>query len=520
MYDFKYRHNPFTLQNLMLKTLGVILSSEDNERLSKYKRYWDFFEGFHWEEIPVTDKPQVTVNYCRAFVNKFVAFELGKGFNIKMKADTEKQDDKNDPLEFLEEVWRDNKKSHFCQELGQSKSVTGDSWIQVVWEPKFDTNGKRIPSFIDPFDEYEKGRIRVLVVPTSIAFPVYDNGYDKDKLVSLTIQYPIKKRLESPFQSKEEYLLHRQVYTADRIQVFEGQNDVNLILDIPNPYGVIPFKQVKNLPLQGRNTGISDLDDVIPLNMELNLKKSDVSEVIDYHSAPVTVVYGARITQLERGANKVWGGLPKDSRIENLALNGELTAATSYIASIKTAMHEIAGIPEGALGSSQAISNTSGIALQTILMPLIEKVSAKQAMTKEGLEWINKLILKIGVTHGLISIPEGMKTKDFYFNEVTFESTLPKDSVAELQEAEIEMSLGLNDRESIMKKRGMDNIQQRMQKIDDDIKKNPVFYGQQPPTEGSNSTQNTPIGRANGVNKEGNKMRSNAGYTNSPKPKP
>lgn len=136
--------------------------------------------------------------------------------------------------------------------------------------------------------------------------------------------------------------------------------------------------------------------------MELNLKSSDVSEIIEYHSAPVTLVYGARVGQLEKGANKVWGGLPKDAKVENLTLDSDLQASKDYIASVKTAMHEIGGVPEGALGKDLAISNTSGVALQLMMMPLIERIEQKRALTKECLEKVNKLIIKIGLDEGLI----------------------------------------------------------------------------------------------------------------------
>jgi 23S rRNA pseudouridine1911/1915/1917 synthase len=194
-----------------------------------------------------------------------------------------------------------------------------------------------------------------------------------------------------------------------------------------NKYGVIPFFHCKNLELTGRNYGLSDLEDLIPLNMELNLKNSDVSEIIEYHSAPVTLVFGARIGQLEKGANKVWGGLPKDAKVENLALESDLQASKDYINSIKQAMHEIGGVPEGALGKDLAISNTSGVALQLMLMPLIERIKQKRALTAQCLSQVNKFIIKIGLTEGLIDgdLSKWQKgdryLKDIYQNEIIFE---------------------------------------------------------------------------------------------------
>ena len=69
--------------------LSEHLTSTDRELLDEYIEKWNFYEGYHWENIELQDKPQVTKNYCRAFVNKFVAFEFGKeviGFTDGVKA--------------------------------------------------------------------------------------------------------------------------------------------------------------------------------------------------------------------------------------------------------------------------------------------------------------------------------------------------------------------------------------------------------------------------------------------------
>lgn len=523
-YDFKNKMSFTDMMNISLLSLGAKLDPEDVKRLSDYRKKWNFYEGFHWEELPPSGKAEVTKNYCRAFVNKFVAFELGKGFSIKMKPQVEEA-----VLPFLNEVWDDNNKEKLCLEFGQMKSVTGDGWFQVKYESKFDENGAVREDFYDPYDEYEKGRIRIIPVPPNICFPEYNDGYDKDIMTKFTIMYPIKLNPDIPSQVRT--VVYKQIWTRNKVEVFRGKD---LVGTYKNKYGVIPFFHSKNLPLAGRNSGASDLDDIIPLNMELNLKSSDVSEIIDYHSAPVTVVYGARIGQLEKGANKVWGGLPKDGKVENLELSGDLSASTGYIDDLKRAMHEIGGIPEGALGSEQSISNTSGVALQVTMMPLIEKVQQKRALTAECIREINKYIIKIGLEEGLIDTDltkweKGDRyAKDIYQNEVIFEENLPKDKLVEIQAIQLEMKLGLEDREGGMKRLGKQDIQRRLEEIEQDRKDNPEVYGL--PTEEEkkameldmelkkkSSREKDIMKRPLNENKANNDSQVNAGLTNSPK---
>lgn len=460
MEEFRNRHKYRTNSLIDLNSMTILgmsgeIDADQQNRLVEIERAWNFYRGYHWEEIPDTDKPQTTKNYCRPFVNKFVSFELGNGFITEIDQHTlEKYPNYGDAhqkthLSFINDVWKYSKKDLLCIELGQSKAVTGDGWLQVKYYSPDEID--------DPFSEYPNGMIKVSVIPTNVVFAEYD-PYDKDIITKVTIAYPIDKPVQKGLLNKKtvlEKVIYKQVWTKDRIIVTEGGEET---LNIPNKYKVIPFVQIKNFPLVGCTEGIGDLEDLIPLNTELNLKESDVSEIIDYHSAPVTVVFGAKVSQLEKGANKVWGGLPKDAKVQNLELQGDLQASMNYIREVKEAMNDIGGVPKGALGGEQAISNTSGVALQFVNMPLIERTKIKRASTKIGLEKTNKLILLIGVREGLISIPQGMSNKEFYDNEVKLPDNLPKDELIELQKLESELRMGIESKENAMKRTGKTEI--------------------------------------------------------------
>lgn len=474
------------------------LTNEETLFLKRVKEAWNFYEGYHWEGIDDLDTPQVTFNYCRPFVNKFVSFEFGKGFTIKTPVEIEDVGvTVNDPKieidldangdgslseeelqeeyvitektlsDYLSQVWTDNKKDTLLTEIGQTKSITGEAWVKVQYEDPEDMN--------DPFEEYPDGRIRLSVIPTQFVFPRF-NDHDKDRLESLLIMYPIRKERDTGLIFKrvvETTVVYKEFWTATEIIVYEGGNEVDRM---ENPYGFIPFVQIKNFPIAGRTRGQGDLDDIIPLNVELNTKKSDVSEVIDYHSAPITLVYGAKIGNLEKGANKVWGGLPKDAKVENLGLQGDLVASVGYTSDVKTSMCEIAGIPETVLGGANAISNTSGVALQYMNLPLIERTRIKRSCSSDGLQRVNKMILFISLHHGLIEKPEDISMKDFLRNEVEIPDTLPKDELIELNKIQQEMTLGLECRHGAMERIGRDNIPKKIAEIDKERTEHPELF--------------------------------------------
>lgn len=468
------------------------LTNEETLFLKRVKESWNFYEGYHWEGMDDLDSPQVTFNYCRPFVNKFVSFEFGKGFSIETPVEIEQDEvTVNDPKldmvlgdeldgsddevvqrektegDFLNDVWEDNKKDTLCIEIGQTKSITGEAWVKVQFEDPEDLN--------DPFEKYPNGRIRLSVVPTQFVFPRF-NDHDKDKLEHLLIMYPIRTEKETGILFKRTStttVIYKEFWTNSEIVVYEGDKEVDRM---ENPYGFIPFVQIKNFPVAGRTRGVGDLDDVIPLNVELNTKKSDISEVIDYHSAPITLVYGAKIGNLEKGANKVWGGLPKDAKVENLGLQGDLTASANYIAETKTAMCEIAGIPETVLGGASAISNTSGVALQYINLPLIERTRIKRNCSTAGLKTVNEYILFIAMYHGLIEKPEDISMRDFVSNEVTLPDTLPKDELMELQKIQQEMTLGIECRHGAMERTGKTDIDRKLKEIDAERQEHPELF--------------------------------------------
>lgn len=498
--NFKHRYSDSFEDTLNIGQLisEGNLTNEETLFLKRVKEAWNFYEGYHWEGIDDLDTPQVTFNYCRPFVNKFVSFEFGKGFSIKTPVEIENLGvTVNDPKieinldkdgngilddeemqseytikektlgDYLSQVWADNNKESLLVEIGQTKSITGEAWIKIQFEDPEDIN--------DPFEEYPDGRIRLSCIPTQFAFPRFNN-HDKDKLESLLIMYPIRKEQETGVLFKrtvETTIVYKEFWTDSEIVVYEGGKEVDRM---DNPYGFIPFVQIKNFPIAGRTRGQGDLDDIIPLNVELNTKRSDVSEVIDYHSAPITLVYGAKIGNLEKGANKVWGGLPKDSRVENLGLHGDLVASVGYSSDVKTAMCEIAGIPETVLGGASAISNTSGVALQYMNLPLIERTRIKRSSSADGLQRVNKMILYISINHGLIEKPADISMKDFLRNEVEIPDTLPKDELVELQKVQQEMTLGLECRHGAMERIGKDNVAKKLAEIDRERTEHPELF--------------------------------------------
>lgn len=431
--------NPYVLTgNPYMQALG--LTALEVKRVNDEMLWWKFYKGQHWTYQRPDGEPQNTINYARRFIDKGVAFLVGRGFTINPKPNAA-------PIikPTLDYVWDDNKRELLAIEIAQAMSVTGNAWIKVAVE-MYDPD-------VDPFlyEMYPKGRIRLLLLPGYTVFPRYD-GHDRNKMISCFVIYPIWI-IEKGVQKAVWY---REVITKDTIE--EYLND-ELIDSRPNELKEIPIVQVRNLPISGESLGYSDMQDIVPLQQEFNEKTTDVSDIINYHAAPVTVVYGAKSTNLEKGAKKIWGGLPKDAKIENLELKSDLKASLDYINIIKTAMFEIQGMPEDALGSTQqAISNTSGIALHIKNQSLIDVNNLKRKTLTEGIQQICRFILKYAEIIELDGFNVGefksLTPVEKYVYDVEYPDPLPKDELIEMQLIAQKLSANLITHEQALEELG------------------------------------------------------------------
>jgi hypothetical protein len=281
----------------------------------------------------------------------------------------------------------------------------------------------------------------------------------------------------------------RQVFTYTEIltdDIIEEYINDELIDSRPNPLGLIPVVHIPNIPVSGSPWGLSDAHDIITINRSYNEIATDIADIINYHAAPVTVIVGAKASNLEKGAKKVWGGLPKDAQVFNLEGGGNgLNGAMQYLETLKRSMHELMNIPETALGQVQPISNTSGVALSIQYQPLMNRYSQKVAQYGTGLEQINELImlnLAVKEPEAFIYNPEedgpikdGQVTQLDPNDPITYQTyadfpePLPLDKLILLNELQTRMSLGLESKEGALRSLGEEFPEEKLQEIREEL---------------------------------------------------
>jgi len=467
------------MRSIVTSTFHDSMSIDHYTRLAKYREYWLYYLSKHWSYSRDPGDPTITINYSRRVVDIANNFTFKKGFIVKIPDDPSTPANEAEDREFvrvmLEETWEKNSRLLWLIEASQQGAVTGDLFARVSWENN---------------DLLEEPYAKIDIIPSHLCFPEFGgpSGVERKKLKRIMILTPIYERCHLPqkpsftfphYGTNFDTAIMQEIWTAPdyhpdgsiknyaTVQYF--RNNEPLGPPLINPIGEIPVVHIPNYPLSGESYGISDMVDIIELNRELNEKATDISDVISYHGSPVTILKGAKLKDLERGANKVWA-IPGDGDVKNLELSGDLSASVNHWKMIKESLLELAGIPEEVLGKVQAASNASGVALAIRYMPLMEKYHIKTLIYGLGLRLINRLIMKITAIgdpafgEKFNSLYQGNK----YRNNVVFPDPMPMDEAVELEKARARLDLLLSTRREELEKMG--KSQGEIEKIMQDIR--------------------------------------------------
>lgn len=468
-YSASYRASSSDLA-VAISPLGLVeLADEEFEvhgpRLNRYAACWAWYLGHHHSQRREMGEQNMTLNYTRTMSDYITNFCFGKQIQFHCP-------EQNAAIipRLLHDVWEvDNNKAHIMWEMGQLAGVTGDCFVKIAYEEPY----------VDPLGITMPGRVRVIPINPAHAFPEY-HPHDRERLSRFKLKYRF-------WGTAPEGT--RQVFTFTEIltdEMVEQYINDELIDQYPNPIGKIPVVHIPNITISSSPWGQSDIWDIISLNREMNEKMTEVSDIINYHAAPVTIITGAKASQLERGARKLWAGLPKDANVFNLESKGEMMGALEFIKFIKMTMHEITGVPESALGQTQPISNTSGVALAIQYQPMMNRYLMKKIHFSKGLEKVNELIIRTCAVHR----PEALEWNgdnsatperdqltvldptnySTYVTTCHWPEPLPVDVIIKLNEIMVKMDMGLESKRGALRLLGEEFPNEKMAEIFEELR--------------------------------------------------
>jgi hypothetical protein len=441
-------------------------------RIKRYDEFFRFYRGAHWLRTRHPDDHFVTMNYCTRIVDILADFLMKDGFKIVIPDDPESEEFEPQTLDFLskalQRVWRQNDADELGMSMAQMAGITGDCFVRVSLEN----------------DSYMGEYPKIEVIPSSYVFPTFygPHGPAQSKLHSVLIAYPkytenvaqsIAMTYENPMKFGEpsqtiEY--HVERWFDDKVIYYhdDGKEEVRA-----NPLGVIPIVHIPNYPVSGDFYGRSDIAYVVPLQRELNEKATDISDVINYHGSPVTIVKGIKVSHLERGANRTWS-IPEHASIENLALDGELDASLQYFDRIRRSMFEIAGIPEQVISPTHQYQSAVSGSLAYNSMLNLRKAKIKSF--SKGIRQINALIVRVlRLIDSEFDAKASMHPANhLYQTDIVFGEALPRNESIELDRAERRLRLGLSSRRSEMERLGYSRgqIERILREVEEENERN------------------------------------------------
>jgi len=222
---------------------------------------------------------------------------------------------------------------------------------------------------------------------------------------------------------------------------WQRYEDRHLTAEGPNPLGQLPIVHVVNSSLPGCYDGLSEIEQLIPLQDELNTRLSDRANRVTYQSFKMYLGKGID-DFLDRpvGPGQMWATHNLDASIEEFGSDTGSPSEDAHIEQVRQAMDKVSGVTPLAAGLVRGnVGNlTSGTALRVVLSGLLARTDKKRLSFGEGLKQIVSLALAwLDHVGALRTSPADRQVA------IDWPDPIPADQSVQLQNARIKAELGV-----------------------------------------------------------------------------
>ena len=209
-----------------------------------------------------------------------------------------------------------------------------------------------------------------------------------------------------------------------------------------NPLGFVPVVHIQNIAQPYYYEGLSDVEQLIGLQDELNTRLSDRANRITFQSFKMYLAKGIEgFEDKPISPGRMWCTDNPESSIEEFGGDGASPSEDMHVAEIREAMDKISGVTPVVAGVlKNKIGNlTSSVALKMTFMGMLAKTMRKQFSYGEGLKQICRMVLE--VLNGCGAYRTEYGEREF---EIVFPNPLPEDEMDDLRKAQIKKELGVS----------------------------------------------------------------------------
>jgi hypothetical protein len=241
-----------------------------------------------------------------------------------------------------------------------------------------------------------------------------------------------------------------EVITAARWQRFRG---TTLIAEGANSLGAIPLVHIQNLPVPFQYAGTSEVEQLAPLQDELNTRLSDRANRITMQSFKMYLGKGIEnFTDLPVSPGRMW--MTENENADIVEFGGESSSQGEdlHITELREAMDKISGVTPIAAGAIRnRVGNlTSAAALRVTLMALLAKTERKRTIYGGAIARICELSLAWLDCAGLFPT-----TSEERRVEIHWPTLLPDTETERLRDLQIKRALGV-PKETLLRELGYD----------------------------------------------------------------
>jgi hypothetical protein len=305
---------PFTLND-------DLVADTDPARFNRYKTYLDFYEGAQYFEKRHPGERRLTINYAREFIQKGVSYLMAKPVKVELQpgeGSTPEQAKKYEQV--LAAMWADNNLDRLDYDTAVAAAVAGDGAFKITAQKL----GNKSPLEIG---NNNKRPARVVVRSVDCSHLVAGWRSDDTQVLGWVeekysisqyeaverfgeLEHLTKKKPNSQVVIQERWTDSQLVITADKV----------VVIDATNPYGFIPYVIFPNLARPRRCWGLSDLEDIISINSEFNIRVSTLSMLLQMSGNPVLVLENIDSTEgIRVGPGAIWT-IPQDAKASLLEM--------------------------------------------------------------------------------------------------------------------------------------------------------------------------------------------------------
>lgn len=398
----------------------------DTKRRQKMQEAWKSYRGELQDPLKVAkDQPNdnVKVNRCAPIADKGVSFLFGQVLKIEC-----------DDQDALDSFWGDDDdKMTTLAKISMNGAVCGQPFVKLIPSPEPKSPPRMV--ILDPM------LLRIITLPD-----------DCELHVAYVIEYPVnadlqKRQIIARVDPRNDLydLGEKDLEDTWTITNYSRKGDQGVWQQDGTPeewlYPFPPVFTCQNLPNPNEPWGVPDLtQDLIGMNKVLNFMLSNISRIIKFHGHPKTWAKGIRAAQLQVAVDETLVLESPDAQLNVITPMENFTGLLSVVADLRSDMDEQSRVPAVALGrmTDMPKGNISGVALQLLFQPLLEKTVLKQRL-------YGKLIRE--VSRAALVLMEAISVEEYstYPINLHWQTLLPVDDLAAAQTAMLLQQLGVSN---------------------------------------------------------------------------